>query len=113
MRLYLDEDVNVIYLRLDDAPVVRSEEVRPGVVLDFDEHGALVGIEVRRAALPGQSQDTSSTQTPSHVSRTDLGADLRALRDRLHRSGVPPLTWDEIDREIAERRGEPPVQRAG
>jgi hypothetical protein len=32
---------------------------------------------------------------------------LRA-REEIERSGVPLLDWDDLEREIAERRGSPP-----
>ena len=35
-----------LYLRLDDSKIIESEEVSPGVVLDFNEHNQVVGIEM-------------------------------------------------------------------
>ena len=46
MRLLFDEKAEAIYLRLDDTKIIDSEEVRPGVVLDFNEHNRIVGIEL-------------------------------------------------------------------
>ena len=34
-----------LYLRLDESRIVESEEVQPGIVLDFNEHNQVVGIE--------------------------------------------------------------------
>ncbi len=34
------------HIQWDDAPIVESEEVEPGVVLDFDADGRVVGIEL-------------------------------------------------------------------
>ena len=34
-----------IYIRIKDGLVVRTEEVRPGVFLDYDKDGLLVGVE--------------------------------------------------------------------
>ena len=48
MRLHFDEKADALYLRLDDSSVVESEEVRPGVVLDFDQRNQVVGIEILR-----------------------------------------------------------------
>lgn len=48
MRVRFDEQADALYLRLDDSPVAESEEVRPGVILDLDEHGEIVGIEILR-----------------------------------------------------------------
>ena len=35
-----------LYLRLDDSKIIESEEVSPGVVLDFNESNQVVGIEI-------------------------------------------------------------------
>ena len=45
MRLKVDEEADALYLRLDEAAIVESEEVKPGVVLDFDAKNRIVGIE--------------------------------------------------------------------
>ncbi|OGA08622.1 MAG: hypothetical protein A3D95_02165 [Betaproteobacteria bacterium RIFCSPHIGHO2_12_FULL_69_13] len=46
MRIHYDEKVDALYLRLDDSKVVDSEEVKPGIVLDFNAENEVVGIEV-------------------------------------------------------------------
>jgi uncharacterized protein YuzE len=46
MRLHYDEKADALYLRLDDSRIVESEEVRPGIVLDFNAANEVVGIEV-------------------------------------------------------------------
>ena len=46
MKLKIDEKSDALYLRLDDSKIIESEEVSPGVVLDFNEHGQVVGIEM-------------------------------------------------------------------
>jgi uncharacterized protein YuzE len=33
----VDREADALYLRLDDSKIVESEEVSPGVVLDFNE----------------------------------------------------------------------------
>ncbi|MBA3424618.1 MAG: hypothetical protein H0U04_08755 [Rubrobacter sp.] len=38
--------------------------------------------------------------------RTALGKRLDEIRERIKASGEPLLSWEEIDRELAERRGE-------
>lgn len=37
---------DALYLRLDDSTIVDSEEVKPGIVLDFNAEKQVVGIEV-------------------------------------------------------------------
>ena len=46
MRMHYDEKADALYLRLDDSKVVESEEVKPGIVLDFNSEKQVVGIEV-------------------------------------------------------------------
>jgi uncharacterized protein YuzE len=46
MKLKLDRENDALYFRLDDAEIIESEEVQPGVILDFDARGQMVGIEI-------------------------------------------------------------------
>ncbi len=45
MRLKFDETADALYLRLDEGAIVESEEVKPGIVLDFNKDGVVVGVE--------------------------------------------------------------------
>ena len=49
MKLSVDRESDALYLRLDDSAIVESEEVSPGVVLDYNESNEVVG---RRDAAP-------------------------------------------------------------
>jgi uncharacterized protein YuzE len=46
MKIHFDEKADALYLRLDDATVIDSQEVSAGIVLDFDDRRQVVGIEV-------------------------------------------------------------------
>jgi len=46
MRLKVDREADALYLRLDDSTIVESEEVSPGIMLDFNEQHQVVGIEM-------------------------------------------------------------------
>ena len=46
MKLVVHKDDDALYLRLDDTPVVESEEVSDGIILDYNADGRVVGIEV-------------------------------------------------------------------
>jgi uncharacterized protein YuzE len=50
MRLQHDAEADAIYVRFTEATVAESEEVRPGVVLDFDADGRIVAIELLDAS---------------------------------------------------------------
>ena len=51
MKLRYYADTDSLYIDLADRPSADSREVTPGVVLDFDAAGALVGIDIDRASL--------------------------------------------------------------
>jgi uncharacterized protein YuzE len=46
MRLKVDREADALYFRLDESAIVESEEVQPGVILDFDEQSRVVGVEI-------------------------------------------------------------------
>jgi len=50
MTFHYYADTDSLYIDLLDKASVESEEVRPGIVLDFDEDGRLVGIDIDRAS---------------------------------------------------------------
>jgi uncharacterized protein YuzE len=45
MKTTYDPDADALYVRFAYSPVVESEEVADGVVLDFDVDGKIVGFE--------------------------------------------------------------------
>jgi uncharacterized protein YuzE len=47
MKVRFDEKADALYLRLDESKIVESEEVQPGIVLDFNDRNQVVGIEIR------------------------------------------------------------------
>ena len=46
MKLTVDEKSDALHLRLNETGIVESEEVQPGVILDYDENGRVVGVEL-------------------------------------------------------------------
>lgn len=46
MKLHVDKAADALYLRLDDSKIIESSEVAPGVMLDYNEHNEVVGIEM-------------------------------------------------------------------
>jgi uncharacterized protein YuzE len=48
MKMQYDEKSDALYLRLDESTIVESEEVQPGIVLDFDANNQVVGVEILR-----------------------------------------------------------------
>ncbi len=60
MRIYYDPGSDSLYIELSEQSSVDSREVAPGVVLDFDADGHLVGIDIDRAS---QVVDLSRVET--------------------------------------------------
>ncbi len=46
MKLEYDPQVDAAYITLVEGEVVDSEELRPGIVVDYDAHDRIVGIEI-------------------------------------------------------------------
>jgi len=45
MKIIVDKDADALFFRLDETRIVESEEVRPGIILDYDENDRVVGVE--------------------------------------------------------------------
>jgi len=61
MKLTVDPEADALYLRLIDGEIADSEQVAPGVVLDYDARDNVVGVELL------------------HLSRRSPEVDLRRL----------------------------------
>lgn len=46
MKLKIDRQADALYLTLSDGKSDRSEEVAPGIVVDYDDRDQVVGIEL-------------------------------------------------------------------
>ncbi len=46
MRIKIDKANDALYIRLDESDILESEEVQPGLILDFNAAGNVVGIEM-------------------------------------------------------------------
>ena len=50
MKFHYYPDTDSLYIDLSDKPSTDSTEVAPGIILDFDENGQLVGIDIDHAS---------------------------------------------------------------
>jgi uncharacterized protein YuzE len=46
MKLKIDHEADALYLTLDESEVVDSEEVSPGIIVDYNAENNVVGIEM-------------------------------------------------------------------
>ncbi len=50
MKVKYDREVDILYIRLTDSLIQESDEDRPGMVIDYDIQGMIVGFEVMNAS---------------------------------------------------------------
>jgi uncharacterized protein YuzE len=46
MRLKIDQEADALYLALDESTTTASEEVAPGIIVDYNDQGQVVGFEM-------------------------------------------------------------------
>ena len=50
MKVVYDPEVDVLRILFSNAPIEESDEDKPGVILDYDSAGNIVGIEILDAS---------------------------------------------------------------
>ena len=62
MKLHVDKEADALYLCLDASVITESEEVSPGVVLDYNESNEVVGVEILHLSQRSTELDLSSLE---------------------------------------------------
>jgi len=60
MKVKYDQEVDVLTIQLSDAAVEESDQDKPGMILDYDKDGNIVGIEILNASK--RVQDPKSVE---------------------------------------------------
>ena len=50
MKVTYDQEVDILNIELTDSVIEESDEDKPGVILDYDAEGNIVGIEILDAS---------------------------------------------------------------
>ena len=50
MKVSFDRDADALYIRFSDDEIAETAEVRPGLMLDYDAKGRIVGLEILNAS---------------------------------------------------------------
>jgi uncharacterized protein YuzE len=50
MKLHYDQETDSLYIDLNAKPSVDSREIQDGLVIDLDENGQIVGIDIQHAS---------------------------------------------------------------
>ena len=62
MRIKVDKNTDTLYFRLDENKIVESEEIKPGVILDYDENDQVVGVEFLNVSKRTTVEELTSMQ---------------------------------------------------
>jgi uncharacterized protein YuzE len=56
MRIEFDQAADALYVQLTEGEVEKTEEIKPGMILDYDASGNVLGVEIlyvsKRVELP-------------------------------------------------------------
>ncbi len=50
MKIKYDKEVDIMYIQFGDDKVIESNEDKQGIIIDYNEKGNIVGIEVLNAS---------------------------------------------------------------
>lgn len=87
MKLTVDPEADALYLRLNEAEIVDSEQVAAGVVLDYDANDNVVGVEILHLSQRGGTVDVEKLVFEILRSRQPDEAIVREHR---------PQVWREV-----------------
>ena len=50
MKFTYNKEVDIVYIKLTDQPISESDEDKPGMIIDYDRDGNVVGMEILNAS---------------------------------------------------------------
>ena len=62
MRIILDKESDALYFRLDENRIVESEEIKPGLIVDYDANDRVVGVEFLNISSRASKEQLNSIQ---------------------------------------------------
>ena len=84
MKLHYYSETDSLYIEFTEHSSVDSHEASPGVVLDYDSDGALVGIDIDHASTLTDVSGIKQLNDATRPSKTDMS--------------TKPTTPDEVSR---------------
>ena len=58
MKVTYDSEMDILRILFNDVPIEESDEDKPGIILDYDDKGNLVSLEIleasRRVSVPSK-----------------------------------------------------------
>lgn len=50
MRIKYNKETDILHILFNDNKIIESDEDKPGLILDYDENGSIVSIELLQAS---------------------------------------------------------------
>ena len=50
MKVTYNQEVDILRIVLNDSDIEESDEDKPGVIIDYDDHGNVIGLEILDAS---------------------------------------------------------------
>jgi uncharacterized protein YuzE len=50
MRMHYSQSADAIYIRLKEDPIYNTDEITPDIIMDYDDKGNVIGIEILSAS---------------------------------------------------------------
>ncbi len=67
MKLNYYKDTDSLYIDLSTRPSVETREISAGVLLDYDAHGNIVGIDIDNASRKVDLREVSLSKIPADI----------------------------------------------
>ena len=64
MKVEFDPEADALYVTLSGRDIVNTDEVKPGIILDYDKNGEVVGIEMLYVSRRAHGQTATIAQQP-------------------------------------------------
>jgi|GEM_PF-879511 len=82
MKVTYDEEVDVLTIEFSDAQVEESDQDKPGIILDYDKDGNIVGMEILNASNGCRIRNPSNTRLLSCLSKWVRSASTSSMTSR-------------------------------
>ena len=58
MKVTYDQEVDILRILLSDSDIEESDEDKPGIIIDYDDRGNIVGLEILDASTRTENPRT-------------------------------------------------------
>ena len=107
MRITYDPEVDILLVTLADAEADKGAEITPGVVIDYDEHGNPIGLEIQHASERYRKEDLLRLSVEEPIPLSTLAAEYGFAEAHLRRLAISGrLSARKIGRNWAATRAD-------